>query len=116
MDKPVGMFDRDDEWAALVRFSSNAQPVATLGVVSGRRRQGKTFLLDALCRQVGGFYFAAEEAAEAESLRDLGAEVAAYLDAPAPLRFADWRQAIDVLLALGRDRPVPIVLDELPYL
>lgn len=116
MDKPAGMFDRDDEWAALVRFASTDQPGATLGVVSGRRRQGKTFLLDALCRQVGGFYFAAEEAAEAESLRYLGSEVAAYLDAPAPLRFADWRQAIDALLALGRDRPVPVVLDEFPYL
>ncbi|MGO4420403.1 hypothetical protein AB4Z54_17140 [Streptomyces sp. MCAF7] len=59
MDKPVGMFDRDFEWEELVRFASYAGAEATLGVVSGRRRQGKTFLLDGLCRAAGGFFFAA---------------------------------------------------------
>jgi len=47
--KPADMFDRDEEWAALCRFAADDRPGATLGVVSGRRRQGKTFLLDALC-------------------------------------------------------------------
>lgn len=116
MQKPAEMFDRDEEWAALVRFASNGRGEATLGVVSGRRRQGKTFLLDALCREAGGLYFAAEEAAEAESLRYLGAAVADYLHVPAPLQLTDWRQAIAALLGLGRDRPVPVVLDEFPYL
>jgi uncharacterized protein len=46
--KPPDMFDRDEEWAALSRFAADERPGATLGVVSGRRRQGKTFLLDAL--------------------------------------------------------------------
>ncbi|HEX9117606.1 MAG TPA: hypothetical protein VGA61_16160 [Anaerolineae bacterium] len=41
----------------------------SLGPVSGRRRQGKTFLLAALANAWGGFYFGADEAAEAESLR-----------------------------------------------
>jgi hypothetical protein len=43
--KPADMFDRDEEWAALSRFAADNRPRATLGVVSGRRRQGKTFLL-----------------------------------------------------------------------
>lgn len=115
-DKPATMFDRDSEWRALSRFIGDERPGATLGIVYGRRRQGKTFLLDAACAAVGGFYFAATEATEAETLARLGAELAAYLDLPSPVSLADWYQAIDWLLALGRDRVVPVVIDEFPYL
>ena len=44
--KPRDMFDRDFEWGQLTLFASSGVPRATLGIVSGRRRQGKTFLLD----------------------------------------------------------------------
>ena len=56
MIKPAEVFGRDYEWAALERFISDQQPGATLGVVSGRRRQGKTYLLEAVCEAAGGFY------------------------------------------------------------
>lgn len=42
--------------------------------------------------------------------------VAQYLDMPAAPSLRDWEQAMDLLLALGRDAPVPVVLDEFPYL
>ena len=58
IEKPGDMFDRDFEWVQLSLFTSDAGPGATLGVVSGRRRQGKTFLLRALCQATGGFYVA----------------------------------------------------------
>ncbi len=116
MDKPAEMFDRDHEWSALRRFITDEQPGATLGVVSGRRRQGKTFLLDAACRAAGGFYFAATEAANAESLRRLGAALTAHVGPAVPYHFADWSEALDALLALGAERPTPVVIDEFPYL
>jgi AAA+ ATPase superfamily predicted ATPase len=116
LDKPAEMFDRDREWGALTRFAADPQPGATLGVVSGRRRQGKSFLLQGLCEQAGGFYWCAQEGTDAESLAFLGEALAQFLDSPAPLRFDDWRTAIDALLALGRDRPLPVVIDEFPYL
>ncbi|GAA1897121.1 hypothetical protein GCM10009716_03990 [Streptomyces sodiiphilus] len=47
------MFDRDVEWSALAGFAVDERLGATLGVVSGRRRQGKTFLLRALCATTG---------------------------------------------------------------
>jgi AAA+ ATPase superfamily predicted ATPase len=84
--------------------------------VSGRRRQGKTFLLDALTSAAGGFYFAATEATADESLRLLGEALAQHLGLPASLRLDTWEAAVDALLELGRDRPVPVVLDEFPYL
>jgi AAA+ ATPase superfamily predicted ATPase len=116
VDKPSEMFDRDHEWSALTRFIGDQQSGATLGVVSGRRRQGKTFLLDAACRAAGGFYFGATEAADAESLRRLSATLTAHAQPATPYHFADWAEAIDALLALGAERPTPVVLDEFPYL
>jgi hypothetical protein len=44
------MFAREVEWSDLVAFSVDETPGATMGVVSGRRRQGKAFLLDSLAR------------------------------------------------------------------
>ncbi len=116
MRKPGDMFDRDFEWMELVSFAADPRPGATLGVVSGRRRQGKTFLLRALCQATGGFYFAAEEATDRESLRRVGSDLGTYLRTPAPLEFRDWREVADALLTLGRDGPVPVVIDEFPYL
>ncbi|MFG2563567.1 ATP-binding protein [Streptomyces sp. NPDC048496] len=116
MDKPSDMFDRDYEWAALQRFIIDPQAGATLGVVSGRRRQGKTFLLDAACRAAGGFYFGATEATDAESLRRISAALTEHSRPASPYHFATWAEAIDALLALGQERPVPVVIDEFPYL
>jgi hypothetical protein len=110
------MFDRDFEWSALSRFVTDAQPGATMGVVSGRRRQGKTYLLDAICQQAGGFYFGATQATEAESLRLFGEALTDHVRPPTPFHFADWHEAVDALLALGTRGPVPVVIDEFPYL
>ncbi len=114
--KPTDMFDRDFEWMQVVSFAADSRPGATLGVVSGRRRQGKTFLLRALCQATGGFYFAAEEAADGESLHRIGSDLGAHLGTPAPLEFGDWREVADALLTLSHDGPVPVVIDEFPYL
>jgi AAA+ ATPase superfamily predicted ATPase len=116
LEKPVEMFDRDHEWSALTRFVVDEQPGATLGVVSGRRRQGKTFLLDAVCRAAGGFYFGATEASNAESLRRISAALTEHSQPASPYHFANWFEAVDALLALGNERPTPVVIDEFPYL
>lgn len=116
MDKPPEMFDRDHEWLALSRFINDPQPGATLGVVSGRRRQGKTFLLDAACRAAGGFYFGATEATDTESLRRISARLTQHVGPATPYHFEDWSEGLDALLALGTTRPTPVVIDEFPYL
>lgn len=116
LERPADMFDREFEWDALTRFAADAARGATLGVVSGRRRQGKTFLLRALCETTGGFFFGADEATDGESLRRIGIALADRLGAPAPLVFGDWYPVFDALLELGRDRAVPVVIDEFPYL
>lgn len=57
--KPPVLHDRDSEWAALSQFATDTRAGATLGLVYGRRRQGKTLMLDVLTRQLGGFVFTA---------------------------------------------------------
>jgi len=116
MLKPADVFDRDREWSQVTGFLEDDRDGATLGVVSGRRRQGKSFLLEAACQQAGGFYFSAQEATEAESLSLIGAALTSYLNPVAPILPADWATVIDILLRLGRERAVPVVIDEFPYL
>jgi AAA+ ATPase superfamily predicted ATPase len=116
MDKPTEMFDRDFEWSELVRFASYPGSRATLGVVSGRRRQGKTFLLDAVTRASGGFLFTATETTEADALRQFGDALAQYCGEPTPFRFAHWDEAITRLLRIATDGPTVAVIDEFPFL
>ncbi|GAA0948316.1 AAA family ATPase [Streptomyces rhizosphaericus] len=110
------MFDRNFEWSELVRFATYAGPEATLGVVSGRRRQGKTFLLDAVTRATGGFMFTATETTEADALRQFGAALAAHVAEPTLFRFSHWDEAITRLMSIATSGPTTVVIDEFPFL
>ncbi|UGY93266.1 AAA family ATPase [Streptomyces gobiensis] len=116
LPKPSDMFDREWEWSELTAFATGAGAGPRLGVISGRRRQGKSFLLQALAEATGGFYYAAVEASAAESLQLLGDAVARYTGAAVPHRPASWEEALELLFDLAADRPVPVVIDEFPYL
>src|SRR6266487_1449425 len=113
--KPGHLFDRDAEWRELVSFAADARPGATLGVVSGRRRQGKSYLLQALTAAAGGIYFPALEVTEAVSLRLFADELIRFTGAPVR-PFRDWLEAIPYLFQLAADRPVPVIIDEFPFL
>ncbi|KAK1180646.1 ATP-binding protein [Streptomyces sp. NBS 14/10] len=118
--KPSHVFDRGAEWDALSAFVSRPSPHAMLGIVSGRRRMGKTYLLRALVEQHGGFYFGATAATEAESLRQFGAALADHAGSPVPFAFSTWDDAISYLFGLAgprhADAPLLMVIDEFPYL
>jgi len=114
IEKPSRIFDRDVEWRHLAGFAERAIDRPQLGVISGRRRQGKTYLLEALTRATGGLYFGATQATEAESLLLFGEALGAYADAPVPPRFAGWDEAVRYLFAMPYRGPV--VIDEFPYL
>jgi AAA+ ATPase superfamily predicted ATPase len=115
MRKPDWIFARDAEWQHLSRFASGAPERPRLGVVSGRRRQGKTFLLQALAEQTGGLYFGATQATETESLSLFADALAAHTGAAAPPRFGSWDDAVRYLFALAPSTG-PLVIDEFPYL
>jgi uncharacterized protein len=114
--KPAWVFDRDREWRGLTAFAADPAPRATLAVVSGRRRQGKSYLLQALTQTAGGLYFAATEATEAESLRLFADTLVRHTRTPVDQPFRDWNDAIRYLLRQFTGKPVLVVLDEFPFL
>ena len=94
LGKPPHVFGREREWKALADFAADPRQEATLGIVSGRRRQGKTYLLRSLAAATGGFFFEAAEATEAESLRMFGAALARHAGSAADFSFPDWENAL----------------------
>lgn len=115
--KPETVFGRIQEWDALTRFVERGEPGAKLGLVYGRRRQGKTYLLANLINQTDGFIFGANQESAVQSLQAFSESYCRYLDRPITY-FATWREAIDALFRLGSDgqRPIPVVIDEFSYL
>lgn len=116
MKPPPDMVARDREWNLLGDFVSSGPRHATLAVVWGRRRIGKSFLVSSLAAESGGFYYEAARGSSAEALRELGVALAAHEAAPAPFAFTSWDEALAGLLGLGRSGPTLVVLDEFPYL
>jgi uncharacterized protein len=115
--KPSDLHDRDVEWARLTEFLDSPGRGTRLGIVYGRRRQGKTTLLEELCRVAGGFYWQARERELAQNLESLGAAWGAFRES-GPSRFASWNEALATLATAGRgsDHPLLVVIDELGYL
>lgn len=110
------MIGRKAEWTRLAEFAASGQTHASLGIVWGRRRVGKSFLLESLVEECGGFYYEAVRGSSGEALRELGARLGTFVGAAAPLALESWDAAVEALLALGRESEAVVVLDEYPYL
>ena len=110
------MVGRETEWRRLTDFATSGEAEASLGIVWGRRRIGKSFLLQDLSEKLGGFYYHALRGSSAEALRDLGEHLGRHLRTGAPLALRTWDDAVEALLTLGHEREILVVLDEFPYL
>jgi len=122
IDKPTEVFDREWEWAALAEFAV-APRVPRLGIVSGRRRQGKSFLLRRLCAlpAASGLYVLAQEQTRQVALQQFADALSAQLGVPPDsLRFTGWdgalRFAVHQSAARSGNGARLLVLDEFPYL
>ena len=101
LERPADLFDREPEWAELSSFVSDATPGLRVGIVYGRRRQGKSYPLRRLAAATGGFYYQALEHEPAQALAELGDRLGAHLGVDR-LALADWDEAIS---SLGRLAP-----------
>lgn len=110
------MIGRRVEWRHLEEFATSGDAGPGLGSVRGRRRVGKSFLLESLVQQTGGFYYVAVRGSSAEALREIGERLADFQGLSAPLALDNWDSAIRALLSVGEQRGVMVVLDEYPYL
>lgn len=96
-----------------MRFVASPDPDVRLGIVSGRRRQGKTYLLDAAASAVDGFFYTATEDTETDALANFGRALADWTGG-GRYAFANWDEALDRLFTAVTDRL--IVIDEFPDL
>jgi AAA+ ATPase superfamily predicted ATPase len=133
--RPTDLFDREHEWEELSDFVSDASPGLRIGIVYGRRRQGKSYPLRRLAAATGGFYYQALEHEPRQALAELGDRLGAHLGV-GRLALADWDEAVSSLGRLasraGGDplptihpmvpggvsvfRPAVAIMDEFPYL
>lgn len=110
--------NRESELTALHRWWE--RPEAGMAIVWGRRRVGKTALIQRFAGELPTVFHTGGG-------RPAGEELAALSRAAAPLLgegmrdlaarpFADWDDALETLALAARERPVLLVLDELPAL
>ncbi|MEZ0165818.1 ATP-binding protein [Kineococcus sp. LSe6-4] len=127
LPRPDDLFDRVPQWEALSTLVGppRHRTGLRLGIVSGRRRHGKSYLLRRLVAATDGLYHQARELDKAPALDVFARDVADHLGYdPAAVRFDSWETALRVALGLSRPdarrrrRPGAdvLVIDELPYL
>jgi uncharacterized protein len=110
--KPPDVFERDREWQLLDEYATSSR--ANLGIVTGRRRVGKTFLLRRLAERHNGIFIPCINEEREPALRrfaeQLGRHHGIELGAP-----SDWA----ALLAQATSGPLAVpllIIDEFAYL
>ncbi|NKY53682.1 ATP-binding protein [Nocardia vermiculata] len=125
MDKPGEIIGRNRQWRTLERFlfDGGIEGPMRLGLVSGRRRTGKTQLLSAACRAVGGLYVVCvQDEGDLAARSRFAADVAGHAGIPVSALGApgSWEQllrtAMDTAARLAPPgQPPLVVIDEFPY-
>lgn len=109
--------DRERELRELRALVERREPA--LALLYGRRRVGKTYLLDHAWQGQRSFYFLAGETTAERNRRELLGELAPMLpepsDADAAL-FPSWRHVFRLFAELANDEPFVVVLDEFQHL
>jgi AAA+ ATPase superfamily predicted ATPase len=86
-------------------------------VVYGRRRVGKTALINAFCEGKKTIFFMAVQSTIKENLEILSNQILATLAPEAPRNtFASFREAVDYVFRSAEEERVIFVIDEYPYL
>lgn len=118
MQRPAELFDREAEWRDLVDFAARHDPGTRLGIVRGRRRQGKSYLLRRLAHAASGFYYQAVEEDRTQALAGFGRALGEHLGVPGGrLALDTWDDALGALRDMPNHAgPRLVVIDEFPSL
>lgn len=107
---------RDRELDVLTELWDSGRP--ELFVLYGRRRVGKTELLQRFCAGRKSVYFLAAQVRDRDNLRALRQSIAGELGdkLASEVDFPDWSAALGFLAERAGDERIAVVLDEFPYL
>ncbi len=87
-----------------------------MAVVYGRRRVGKTTLINEFCRGKRTLSFTALEQSDADNLADFNRAIASFFNLPASLGgFSSWTDALSFIADRARAERFVFVFDEFPY-
>jgi len=109
------IIDREEEVARLRQLADSGE--LKLGLLYGRRRVGKTYLLTHLWDPKRAFYFTASATTPELNRRALIEEAASWCGED--LRPEDnptWRNVFRTLLSLAPERDIVVIIDEFQYL
>ena len=107
---------RAAESRVLAELADSGKP--ELFVLFGRRRVGKTELLQQFCRSRRAVYFLAAQVRTRDSLRSFRDALVESLGDPlaGSVEFPDWTAALQFVAERAKDERLIVVLDEFPYL
>ena len=115
IEAPSWLFGRRWEWDALITYANPPVPTAGLAIMYGRRRQGKTALLEALSQATGGFYWQALQQSSTQNLLTFSEAWSAWSGTP-NIRFPNWALAMRALFATKDEAIRTVAIDEFGYL
>lgn len=107
--------DREQELRELRTLLDDGTP--QLALLYGRRRIGKTFLLNHAWPPERTFYWTASETTAAQNREQLIRDLSEWSNEPLdPREYPTWRSVFRLLLETRPSEPLAIVLDEFQYL
>jgi hypothetical protein len=113
---PTNFIGRARELSVLEELAASGRP--EFFVLYGRRRVGKTELLQRFCEGRRAVYFLAAQVREKDNLAAFAQSMAECLSDPLAqtVRFDDWPAALSFAAERAGDERLVVVLDEFPYL
>lgn len=94
-------------------YNSNS---AELIVIYGRRRVGKTELINEFCKSKKTIFYLCNEYQDNIQLTSFSKKVLAYSSSPITDSFSDWERAFNYLGEIDSNEKLVIVIDEFPYM
>ena len=92
------------------------QEAFQLFILYGRRRVGKTTLLNEFCRDKETIFYSAEQSNDKLNLEKFSRQVFAYYGETALEPFAGWEKALTYIDSRQKGKRLILVFDEFPYL
>lgn len=95
------------------RYRSNKKE---FGIIWGRRRIGKTSLINEFCQNKNALMFQAKQDNAFGNLRSFSYELNKLLKLPKNYVFSSWEEAFDSIIDFAEEKRFLLVIDEYPYI